>query len=82
MKVVTTGAFKKNNVPLLETGKVHEEGEVIEIPDSRFAELSTKKNAFHEVFVKPYVEKQKTVEVAKKEEKKETATTKTRKKTK
>jgi len=93
MKVITTGAFKKNNVPLTETGIVHNEGEVIEIPDDRYFVLGTKNNPFGDIFVKPYVEekkeqpfeeakKEKTIETAKKEDKKETATQKNRKKTK
>ena len=84
MKVKTTNAFRKNNVPLAETVIVYGEGEVIEVSEERFLSLGTKNNAFSEVFVVPYVEekKEKVVEVAKKEEKKETAVKKTRKKTK
>ena len=81
MKVITTNEFQENKVPLMETGIIYEEGKVIEISEERFEQLGTTNNAFHKIFVLPYKEEKK-VEVAKKEEVKETAVKKTRKKTK
>lgn len=74
MKAIVTDKFPVN-VPLTEDWKTHTAGDVVELSEKRLKELTDKG------FVRPYKE-EKQVEVAKKEEVKETAVKKTRKKTK
>ena len=75
MKAVITNKFPAN-VPLVEDWKAHKEGDIVELSAERFKELLNKG------YVKGYAEEHKEIEVAKIEEPKETATKKTRKKTK
>ena len=82
MKVKTTGEFIRLGVTLAETGKFEEEGKILEVSEERFNVLNGN-NPFKAIFVIPVEEKKtKVVETAKKEDKKETAVKKTRKKTK
>lgn len=82
MKVKTTGEFIRLGVTLAETGKFEEEGKILEVSEERFNVLGNAKgNPFNTVFVVP-VKEEKQVEIAKKEDKKETAKPKTRKKAK
>lgn len=78
MKVKTTGEFVRLGVTLKETGKSEEEGKIFDVSEERFKVLNGN-NPYKAVFVKPYEE---VIETAKKEDKKETAIKKTRKKTK
>lgn len=74
MKAIVTDKFPIN-VPLKEDWKTHTAGDVVELSEERLKELADKG------FVRPYKE-EKQVEIAKKEDKKETAKPKTRKKAK
>ena len=74
MKAIVTDKFPAN-VPLTEDWKTHTAGDIVELSEKRLKELTDKG------FVRPYKE-EKQVEVAKKEEVKETAVKKTRKKAK
>lgn len=74
MKAIVTDKFPIN-VPLTEDWKTHTAGDVVELSEKRLKELADKG------FVRPYKE-EKQIEIAKKEDKKETAKPKTRKKAK
>lgn len=80
MLVKATNKYKELNLKDNELGRIPEEGEKWEVTEERYRVL-TQTNKFNTVFVEK-VEEVKEIETAAKKVKAETATKKTRKKTK